>query len=52
MNRGIYNDSIASDGNLYCTYCGSRIYIQTGRTAKGDVIPPNRAQMDHYIPRS
>ena len=52
IRRGIYDDSIAPNGNLYCSYCGSRIYIQEGRTAKGDVIPPNRAQIDHYIPRS
>lgn len=52
MKRGIYDDSIAPDGNLYCSYCESRIYIQEGKTVKGDVIPPNRAQMDHYFPRS
>ena len=52
VNRGIYDDSIASDGNLYCSYCDSRIYIQDGKNLTGDVIPPNRSQMDHYIPRS
>jgi hypothetical protein len=52
IRRGIYDDSLAPNGNLYCSYCGSRIYIQEGRTLTGDVIPPNRAQMDHYIPRS
>lgn len=50
VKRSVYNDAIAPDGNLYCTYCGSRIYIQEGRTLKGDIIPPNRAQMDHKIP--
>jgi hypothetical protein len=52
LKRGIYDDSIAPNGNLYCSYCDSRIYIQDGKTIKGDVIPPNRAQMDHYFPRS
>jgi hypothetical protein len=52
VSRGIYDNSIAPNGNLYCTYCGSRIYIQEGKTLRGDIVPPNRAQMDHYIPRS
>jgi hypothetical protein len=52
LKGDIYDDSIAPDGNLYCSYCDSRIYIQEGKTVNGDVIPPNRAQMDHYFPRS
>jgi hypothetical protein len=47
----IYNAAIKPDGNLYCTYCESRIFIQDGPTLRGDVIPPNRAQIDHYEPR-
>jgi len=49
LRKAAYNDAIAPDGNLYCTYCGSRIYIQEGRTLRGDTIPPNRAQLDHYL---
>jgi hypothetical protein len=52
LRRDIYDDSIAPNGNLYCSYCDSRIYIQDGRTLKGDIVPPNRAQIDHYFPRS
>lgn len=47
----LYNAAIKPDGNLYCTYCGSRVYIQDGPTLKGDIIPRNRAQIDHYNPR-
>ena len=50
LRRAAYNDAIAPNGNLYCTYCGSRIYIQEGRTLKGDSVPPNRLELDHYLP--
>lgn len=54
LKDSVYSEARAADPsqNLTCGYCGSRTYVQEGRTARGDVIPPNRAQMDHYMPRA